>query len=54
MNLRLNEKRPLITGSTAGTGFAIVRALAREVGDRSCSHSFCESPASSMRTRLSM
>jgi NAD(P)-dependent dehydrogenase (short-subunit alcohol dehydrogenase family) len=30
MNLRLNEKRALITGSTAGIGFAIARALARE------------------------
>src|SRR5436309_6952510 len=30
MNLQLNGKKALVTGSTAGIGFAIARALARE------------------------
>src|SRR5256886_7295187 len=30
MNLQLSEKKALVTGSTAGIGFAIARALARE------------------------
>lgn len=30
MNLQLNGKRALVSGSTAGIGFAIAEALARE------------------------